>query len=122
MSTISLPDASGVALLSDAELLAGPRRIAAVRREVDAVAAGFAGENARRAGPGLGKDGLARKEGLRTPEKLVSFLTGSSGSEAHDLVQVGQVLGGDKPWLAAVGQAVAAGELSVGAAAAIRNG
>jgi hypothetical protein len=38
------------------------------------------------------------------------------------MVRVGEVLGGDSPWLTAVSEAVAAGELSVGAAAAIRSG
>src|SRR5882757_4373304 len=122
MSTLTLPDTAQVAVLSDAEVLAGQRQIAEARRIVDAAAVVFAGEIARRSAPELGKDGLARRQGLRTPVKLLSFLTGVSTAEAGDMVRVGEVLGGDSPWLTAVGDAVAAGELSVGAAAAIRTG
>jgi hypothetical protein len=122
MSTLLLPDTAHVAALSDEQVLAGQQQIAEIRRRVDAVAAVFAGELARRSVPELGKDGLARREGLRTPVKLVSFLTGVSTAEAGDLVRVGEVLGGESPWLAAVGDAVAAGNLSVAAASAIRTG
>ena len=122
MSTVTLPDASYVVSLSDDELLAGQRQIAESRRQVDAAAAAFAGEIARRSAPEFGSDGLARRQGLRTPDKLVSYLSGTSGSEARDMVRVGEVIGGEAVWLAPVAAAVTAGELSVGAAAAIRAG
>jgi hypothetical protein len=122
MSILSLPDLSGLAHVADDVLLGLQRDVAAVRRQVDTAAASIAGELARRSAPELGKDGLARRQGLRTPVKLVSFLAGVSTAEAGDLVRVGEVLGGESPWLAPVGEAVTAGELSVGAAAAIRTG
>jgi hypothetical protein len=120
--TLTLPDTSGLSALGDATVLDLQRQVAEVRRRVDVVAASIAGELLRRSAPELGADGLAKKLGMRTPELLVSSLTGMSKAESRDMVQVGEVLDGGPDWLGAVGEAVSAGELSVGAAAAIRVG
>jgi Domain of unknown function (DUF222) len=122
MSILALPDLSGLTRVTDDVLMELQRDVAAIRRQVDSATASIAGEIARRSAPQLGKDGLARRQGQRTPEKLISFLTGTSGAEARDLVRVGEVLGGEAAWLAPVAEAVNSGVLSVGAAAAIRAG
>ncbi|GAA3733412.1 hypothetical protein GCM10022239_07060 [Leifsonia bigeumensis] len=137
-------EAPGSRALGDAALLAAQRALADVKRHVDACAAVLAGETVRRSCAEAGLDGLARKQGFRTPEALVRGITGSTSREASTLVRVGSMLNdadllaqarangvddpseafriASKPWLAVVGAAVASGSLSIAAAEALRNG
>src|SRR5690606_9417038 len=124
--------------LDDAALMATQRTLAEVRRQVEACAAVLAGETVRRSSADAGLEGLARREGFRTPEALVRGLTGATSREAATLVYVGGMLndaeasvaadgGADvsnavEPWLVAVGASVTAGSVSVAAAEAIRSG
>lgn len=109
---------------------------------MDACASLVAGEVAFRSRPDLGLQGLAQKNGFSSPQKLVQSTTGSTGRDASTLVTVGAMVHESRaeeladpttgevpeeyrvaePWLSAVGAAVAAGELSVDAARAIRSG
>ncbi|MEQ1735404.1 MAG: DUF222 domain-containing protein, partial [Rhodoglobus sp.] len=122
------PDA---AALGDDELLKAQGMVAEIRRRVDAAAAAFAAEMKRRSRPELGSEGLAQRLGARTAEHLVQCVTGTSAREASTLVRVGTlmtILAVDSPepdptpWLRAVGDAVATGELSIEAADVIRAG
>jgi hypothetical protein len=120
--TIELPDLTGLRLLTDEQLLDMQRRLAVHRRQVDAGFALVAGEIARRSDAELGHQGLAQRTGARTPERLVAMLTGVSAPESSSMVTVGAALADQKPWLAAVTEAVAAGDLGVASAAAIARG
>jgi hypothetical protein len=116
-------DLPALPVLADDELLAVQARLGEVRRQVDAVAAQVAAEVARRSRPELGYDGLAQRLGARTPQKLVQQVTGSSARDAGALVRVGGMRHDDaRPWLRRVGEAVAAGELSLEAADAVSSG
>lgn len=137
-------DASGSRALGDAELLSAQRTLAEVKRHVDACAAVLAGETVRRSSVEAGLDGLARKQGFRTPEALVRGVTGSTAREATTLIRVGNMLNdadvlekaraegvddpaavfrlASKPWLAVAGTAVTTGTLTVAGAEALRNG
>lgn len=106
--------------LSDAELMQRVSALAAERRRVDAQSAAAAGELARRSDRALGYAGLAQRLGARTPEKLVSNLSGVSIPEARAMVTVG-TMQSDR-WLDSVSAAVAAGDVGVSTAAAIRSG
>lgn len=128
--------------LDDDALLTVQRRVAASRRALDACASLVAGEVAFRSRPDLGLQGLAQKNGFSSPQKLVQNTTGSTGRDASTLVTVGAMVHEARaeeladpttgevpleyrvaePWLSTVGAAVAAGELSVDAARAIRSG
>lgn len=137
-------DASGSRALGDADLLSAQRTLADVKRHVDACAAVLAGETVRRSNVEAGLDGLARKQGFRTPEALVRGITGSTTREAITLTRVGSMLNdaevlerasadgvadsaeafrlASKPWLAVAGAAVTTGVLTVAGAEALRNG
>jgi hypothetical protein len=122
-------DAAAFASLGDDELLAAQRTLAATRRAIEACAAVAAGEVGRRSRPELGYSGLAQRSGFRTAEKLVQHETGSTARDAVNLVKIGAMVHeAQEPteygesWMAPVGRAVAAGELSVDAAKAIRSG
>lgn len=138
-----VPSRDTLRRLGDGELMDLQRELAVMRRRVDASSAAVAGELARRSARELGYRGLAQRQGDRTPEHLVSRLTGISVPEARTMVSVGEVLGVDEvlgvsevaggevhggdraagpAWLAPVAVAVGTGEVSVGAAAAIRIG
>ena len=136
-SACSLPTrVEAVRPLPDADLLAAQRALADTRRALDAAASLVAGEIAHRSRRELGYDGLAQRTGHRTPEKLVQHTTGSTARDAVSLVSIGGLVHDAAaldagtavpselscPWLLAVGAAVAAGDLSVGAAQAIRVG
>lgn len=124
--------------LGDTGLIDAQRTVAEARRHLDACAAVLAGEVVRRSAHEAGLDGLARKEGFRTPQALIRHTTGSSAREATTLARVGAMLNdvelagtgvvhseGDclaEPWLVSVGAAVASGALSTGSAEAIRSG
>lgn len=121
-SVVVLPSVSGLADVSDGELLELQRQSGAARRQVDAVVAAISGEVARRSDRALGHDGLAARTGAATPEKAVQALTGVSHSEARALVAAGTALGGGSPWLTPVADGLEAGTLTVAAAAAISSG
>jgi hypothetical protein len=125
-----------VKCLDDTMLLAAQHRLAQARQALDACASLVAGEVGYRSRRDLGYAGLAQREGFRTPEALIQHATGSTAREATTLIQVGtlvhqamtdpagapgEVAAGES-WLAAVGAAVTAGEISVAAATAIRTG
>ena len=143
LSDLSLPFAPPVtSTLDDATLLSAQRSVAQIRRRVDATAAALAAEIEHRSRRELGHAGLAQRLGARTPERLVQQLTGSTSREASTMVRVGGMMaaaaeaqlqaqpsGSDSaaepdphPWLHEIGVAVAAGQLSLEAAEAIRGG
>lgn len=124
--------------LCDTGLIDAQRTVAEARRHLDACAAVLAGEVVRRSAHEAGLEGLAKKEGFRTPQALIQHTTGSSAREATTLARVGAMLndvelagtgvvhsesdGLAEPWLVSVGAAVASGALSTGSADAIRSG
>jgi hypothetical protein len=119
-----IPELGDLRARTDSELVQLAREFAAARRRVDAGTAQVAAELARRSDRMLGYDGLAQKLGARTPERLVSHLTGMSVPEARSMVSAGEAMSNadGTSWLAAVAAGVSQGDLSVGAAAAIRDG
>jgi hypothetical protein len=132
-------DSATLEALSEVELLVLPKLLTDITRQLEASVAAAAGEIARRSTPEHGFDGLSQRTGFRTPEHLVQNLTGSTSREAGRLVRTGLIIHEaelltaaektgevppelSRPWLAAVGRAVAAGHVSVDAAEAIRVG
>ncbi|GAA2088390.1 hypothetical protein GCM10009840_28350 [Pseudolysinimonas kribbensis] len=99
--------------LGDAQLLDRQRVLAADRRRVDGELAAVAAEIAYRSRPELGGAGLAQRLGLRTPAKLVEQVGQLSPHDANVMVRVGELTG-------PIADAVAAGDLSLDAADAIR--
>jgi len=122
MHRLEVPDLGGITSASDGELIETMRAWAQARREVDAGLATLAGVVAARSSLQLGHDGLAQRAGARTADGLVSQLTGTTGVEARAITAVGTMLNAPSPWLGEVAARVAAGEVSVGAAAAIQTG
>ena len=122
--TVSLeaPSLEGMSRADDLVVIEAMRAWARARREVDAALATLAGIVAARSTLELGYDGLAQRAGARTADGLVSQLTGTSGPEARAITAVGSMMSDPAPWLGEVARQVGAGELSVGAAAAIQNG
>jgi len=121
-AVIEVPDLSRLAALSHLELQDALERAGEARKRVDVVIATLAGEVDRRSARELGYSGLAQATGDRTPDALVSRLTGTSGPEARNLVAAGVMLSAPQPWLTDVASALDDGSLSVGAAAAITQG
>jgi hypothetical protein len=123
-ATVSLeaPSLEGMSRADDLVVIEAMRAWARARREVDAALATLAGIVAARSTLELGHDGLAQRAGARTTDGLVSQLTGTSGPEARAITAVGSMLSDPDPWLGEVARQVSAGELSVGAAAAIQSG
>jgi hypothetical protein len=119
---LEVPSLDDVARLDDRDLIEPVRRWAEARRVVDAGLATLAGVVAARSTVELGYAGLAQRAGLRTADALVSQLTGTSGPEARAITAVGTMLNEPQPWLGEVVARVSAGELSIGAAAAIQSG
>lgn len=120
-------DAADATTLSDARVKLVNERLADLRRRVDGLHARVAAELAARSRPELGSEGLARKNGFRTPAKLIAEATGGHTADAARLIQVGQAtaprlsLSGEPlpakhPHVAA---ALDAGHISVAAASAI---
>jgi hypothetical protein len=99
--------------LDDRQLLQRQRSLAGERRRIDAELAATAAEIAYRSRRDLGHEGLAQRLGHRTPERLVQQLAQVSAHDAGVMVRVGAVSG-------PVAEAVAAGELSLDSADAIR--
>ena len=122
MLHLQVPDLQGISDASDGELIATMRAWAQARRVVDAGLATLAGVVAARSSLELGYGGLAQRAGARTADGLVSQLTGTSGVEARAITTVGTMMSAPAPWLGEVAGRVAAGEVSIGAAAAIRTG
>jgi hypothetical protein len=120
-------DAGDERAMTDAELLAANERLAAARRLLDGVHTGVAAEVARRSRAELGKEGLARQAGYRSPAKLIAATTGGHTGDAARLIQVGEatrartLLSGQAAPAAHphVCTAVQDGTLSVAAASAI---
>jgi len=121
-TVIEVPDLSRLSALSHLELQEELGRAGEARKRVDVVIAALAGEVDRRSAREFGYSGLAQSTGDRTPDALVSRLTGTSGPEARNLVTVGVMVSSPQPWLADVATAFDDGSLSVGAAAAITQG
>ena len=133
-----------LAALPDAEVLAGQKRIASIRRLVETYAALMAATIAERSRPELGHSGLAAQQGFLSPEALIQNATGSSKGDAYKLVAVGTMMAdtlvaaalsspnaeaaeavrfvAKVPWQAPIARAVTAGTLSVDAAESIRTG
>lgn len=117
------PDAARVAALPDSALLEATRITTLALRQAQATFALLAAETAARSAPALGSAGLAQSTGFRTPELMLRATTGSTAREAVTAVRVGTLVrSSGHAWLDAVGQAVAAGTLSVAAAEAIQSG
>jgi hypothetical protein len=119
---LEVPDLEGLDRLSDVELIERMRAWGEARRFVDSGISRLAAQVKVRSSLELGHDGLAQRSGLRTPDALVSSVTGTSGPEARTMVTVGEMLDAPSPWLAEVASGVGAGGVSVGAAAAIQQG
>jgi hypothetical protein len=125
--------------LSDADLIAANTRLGHSRDVLSTVGVLLAGEVARRSAPEFGSNGLAQRNGFRTPVELVKVTTRASGREAVSTVRAGTLLldtAGDgtvnqvtgvlvapaEPWLVPVAVALTDGVLSLAAADAIRYG
>ncbi len=103
--------------LDDAALLETQDALGRLSRVVARHGVAVAGEVVRRSAPERGSQGLAQTTGHRTPVALIQVATGLSAPEAAQLFAVGS-LPAESPL--AVG--VAAGEIAVSAADAIRRG
>ncbi len=139
LATCALPTSVATfRALDDDHLLSAQSTLAEARRALDASASVIAGEISHRSRTELGYNGLAQRQGFRTPEKLVQHATGSTARDAATLVTVGTLVHDaeaaltldlaaqnaelPEPWLLAVGSAVASGALAPTAAQAIRTG
>ncbi|TFC27047.1 hypothetical protein E3O53_09385 [Cryobacterium sp. TMT2-18-3] len=78
--------------LPDAEVLAGQKRIVAIRRLVETYAVWMAATIAERSRPEFGHSGLAARQGYLSPEALIQNSTGSSKGDAYKLVAVGTMM------------------------------
>ncbi|QDE36343.1 DUF222 domain-containing protein [Microbacterium foliorum] len=120
-------DAEGAGELSRNELLETHRAVSQVQRCLDGIHAELAATIAYESRPELGPEGLAKQQGYRSAAAMIAATTGGSPGEAKLLISVGQaaaprtnllgeVLPAKYPALAT---ALAAGEISVQAAALI---
>ena len=116
--------------LTHGQLLEAQSAAARARRAADLLVATLAGEIAERSVAG----GLAKAEGFSSPERLIASLTGGSLADAHRLVEAGALLADnaarpaksqpdrEPPGPGAIlAAALAAGEVSVEAAALVRG-
>src|SRR4051794_21950721 len=85
-------EGADLAGLGRAELLRLQRLGAEMRRSVDVVLAGIAGEIARRSAAEDGPGGLARQQGFASPEQLVASIVGGPRGDGARLVSAGRVL------------------------------
>ncbi|KHK99593.1 hypothetical protein LK09_03020 [Microbacterium mangrovi] len=116
-----------VEAMTDAGLLAVNEALAGLGRRVQALQARIAHGISRRSARELGVDGLARKAGFRSPEKLIAATTGGHVGDAKKLVQVGDATAGRMTFSGEraparhphVATAIEAGVLSVACAGAI---
>ncbi|CAN5238689.1 HNH endonuclease signature motif containing protein [soil metagenome] len=100
---------------SDRELLAITSDIERVGRLVDALRTSAAAEISRRSDRSLGHDGLAARNGHRTPSSLLASLTLVSGKQADRRARIAQLI---EP-LPELAHAVADGAISTDAAESI---
>ncbi len=133
-----VPSIGSVGTMSDEVLLTASGAIAEARRELDSRAGWVASEIGRRSRREFGYDGLAQRQGFRTPEALIQSITGTSRADAATLVRIGTMVAeaaaadsSDAPdspgvdatrWCAGIARAVSAGTLSYPRADAIRVG
>ncbi|MDQ1582613.1 MAG: hypothetical protein QOF36_667, partial [Microbacteriaceae bacterium] len=73
-------------------LLTSLRALSEIRRNLDARTSLIAGEIGYRSRRDLGYEGLAQREGFRTPEALIQHETGSTARGALTLVQAGTMV------------------------------
>ena len=104
-------------LVGDGELLTLTTEVERVGRLVDALRTSAAAEISRRSDRALGHDGLASRQGHRTPSALLASLTLVSGRQADRRARVAQ-LAHPLPELAA---AVADGSIGIDAAESIAS-
>jgi hypothetical protein len=83
---------AGIDALSDEAVLEGQSLIARARRALDTQAVLFAATVARRSRPELGGQGLAARQGFRSPEDLLQHVSCSSKGDAVKLLAVGRLL------------------------------
>lgn len=76
--------------LEQRELVALNAQLSTAQRALDGARARVAREIARQSSPDLGPEGLAKKQGFRTPESLIAATTGTTVAEASRLLQVGE--------------------------------
>jgi Domain of unknown function (DUF222) len=112
-------------LLDDTSLAGGMRAIREHEQQLQKYKLWLAAAVARRSGPTLGYDGLARKSGFPTPATFIQSMTGGSLDDATKLARLGQSIveaevSGAQPSPVAV--AAVAGGISLDAADAIRRG
>ncbi|MFS0912134.1 DUF222 domain-containing protein [Microbacterium sp. 179-I 3D2 NHS] len=123
----SWADAGSAAELSREQLIGVGAAIGLVQRRLDAVHADVAAGIAHESRPELGAESLAKQHGFRSAAKLIAASTGSSTGEAARLVKAGEstapradLRGAPLPArYPVVRQALAAGDISVQAAALI---
>lgn len=116
-----------VDVLAPSQLVAATDALGALRRHIDAIHARVAAEIARQSRPDLGSEGLAKKQGYRSPIALVAASTGGTAGDAARLVSVGEATtprrtfsGEDAPARHPhVAKALAAGSIGLPAASAI---
>jgi len=99
----------------DGELLSITAEVERVGRMVDALRTSTAAEIARRSDRSLGREGLASRQGHRTPSALISSLTRVSGRQADRRARVGRLV---EPF-EALSAAVASGGIDTDAAESI---
>jgi len=109
-----------VAALGDDSLLRLASEAEAVRRAADAICVRLAGEITARSVREAGRVGLAARNGYRDPGAFLAKITGSTAQNAAAKGRLGVAMGGGA--FAAVGDAVAAGEISLDAAEGIVTG
>jgi hypothetical protein len=113
--------------MSDAGMLRVCDALSATRRIVDALQSRISAGIADRSRPELGKEGLARRTGHRTPVQLIATSTGGHPGDAHRLIQVGEATTGRMTFSGEraparhphVAAALTAGTIGVAAASAI---
>jgi len=101
MDLASLPDAELVALMRDAGDAKGA---------MDRLAAGVAGEVARRSRAEDGAGGLARQQGFASPQKMVAAAVGAAPSEGFKLVTAGTLMSEERPLKAALEDGLTVGK------------
>ncbi|TFB55189.1 HNH endonuclease signature motif containing protein [Cryobacterium tagatosivorans] len=143
-------DAAAFAALTDDDLEATHKSIAAHVGETTKYAALSAAEIARRSDWALGQAGLARRKGHQSPEAMVQSLSGGSRVDSRRLVDVGTMMAEaqtaeqlakhaadqaaehpewdlpavalEAPWHAPLGDAVTAGRIGLDTAGYLRKG
>jgi Domain of unknown function (DUF222) len=135
-------DAAAYEALTDDRLLELASVLAAHERAFGLVKAQHASQVARRSRREFGHQGLAARNGFASPQKLLQHVGNVTAREAGQLLSLGSALGEaeaarelldsgvtelagapvELPWDFPISQAVAAGELSIDGADALRRG